>query len=51
MREINKKIDQMKSLNINKFTRPVSAFLSFENEEGLNRCLGYNETVKEEEFK
>ncbi len=45
MREINKKIDELKTQNIDKFTRPVSAFLTFENEEGLNRCLSYNETV------
>jgi len=47
MREINDKIDELKS-NINelhKLNRPVTAFLSFENEEGLNRCINYNETV------
>jgi hypothetical protein len=26
----------------------VSAFLTFENEEGLNRCLSYNETVQDD---
>jgi hypothetical protein len=51
MRSINKQIDDLKSSNLNKYIRPVSAFLSFENEEGLNRCLNYNETVQEEEFK
>ena len=35
----------MKSKNLDKYIRPVSAFLTFENEEGLNRCLNYNETV------
>jgi hypothetical protein len=47
MREINDKIDELKS-NINelhKLNRPVTAFLSFENEEGLNRAINYNETV------
>jgi hypothetical protein len=28
-----------------KFYRPVTAFLTFENEEGLNRMLAYNEAV------
>ena len=45
MRKINKQIDELKSTNLEKYIRPVSAFLSFENEEGLNRCLNYNETV------
>jgi hypothetical protein len=26
--------------------RPVTAFLTFENEEGLNRCKNYDETVE-----
>ena len=50
MRSINKQIDDLKSSNLNKYIRPVSAFMSFEDEEGLNRCLTYNETVQEEEF-
>ena len=29
-----------------KFYRPVTAFLTFENEEGLNRMLAYNEAVE-----
>jgi hypothetical protein len=45
MRKINKQIDDLKSSQLDKFIRPVSAFLSFENEEGLNRCINYNETV------
>lgn len=45
MRAINKNIDELKTLNIEKFTRPVSAFLTFQDEEGLNRCLSYKETV------
>ena len=48
MREINTKIDEVKSLNLEKFERPVSAFLTFENEEGLNRCTNYNETVQDD---
>jgi hypothetical protein len=50
MREINKNIDDLKSKNLDKYTRPVSAFLTFENEEGLNRCLNYNETVEDPQY-
>lgn len=49
MRRINKVIDDIKSTNLDKLIRPVSAFLTFENEEGLNRCLNYNETVQDDE--
>jgi hypothetical protein len=49
MRELNKRIEDMKSENLDKFIRPVSAFLTFENEEGLNRCLNYNEAVQDDE--
>lgn len=47
MREVNKKIDELKSNpdNLKMFYRPVTAFLTFENEEGLNRALNYHETV------
>ena len=47
MREINKKIDDLKSdpITLTKLNRPVTAFLSFENEEGINRCKEYNEAV------
>ena len=32
-------------------SRPVTAFLTFENEEGLNRAINYNETVlKDDRF-
>lgn len=45
MRAINAQIEQTKNENMEKLERPVSAFLTFENEEGLNRCINYNETV------
>lgn len=45
MREINKMIDDLKTVNAEKFNRPVTAFLTFENEEGLNRCKAYNDVV------
>lgn len=34
-----------------KYNRPVTAFLTLENEEGLNRCKNYVHTVEAEEFK
>lgn len=48
MREVNKKIDELKSNpeKLKAFNRPVTAFLSFENEEGINRAKEYNESVK-----
>ena len=48
MRELNKKIDNLKSdpNTLVKLNRPVTAFLTFENEEGINRCKEYNETVR-----
>jgi len=41
MRLIDAKIDALKGdeINMDKFTRPVTAFISMENEEGLNRLL------------
>lgn len=41
MREINKKINELKTKNVEKYNRPVAAFLTFENEEGINRCRAY----------
>ena len=48
MRAINEHIDKLKSRHLEQYNRPVSAFLTFENEEGLNRCLNYNETVMDD---
>jgi hypothetical protein len=45
MREINAKIDHLKSVKLEAFNRPVTAFLTFENEEALNRMKSYNDTV------
>lgn len=36
----------MKTRFSEKFNRPVTAFLTFENEEGLNRCKAYNDVVE-----
>jgi hypothetical protein len=48
MRELNTKIESLKASNLDKYNRPVTAFLTFENEEGLNRCKAYNDTVQQE---
>lgn len=52
MREFNKKIDELKSNpdKLKSLNRPVTAFLTFENEEGINRAKGYADVCKEPEF-
>jgi hypothetical protein len=47
MREVNKKIDELKSdpTKLQQFNRPVTAFLTFENEEGINRAKNYDDVV------
>jgi hypothetical protein len=47
MREINKKVEHLKGnpTTLAKLNRPVTAFLTFENEEGINRMKEYNGTV------
>jgi hypothetical protein len=47
MREINSKIDELTGdqHHLAKLNRPVTAFLTFENEEGINRAKNYSETV------
>jgi hypothetical protein len=47
MRELNKKIDGLIDQNTAKYNRPVTAFLTLENEEGLNRCKNYKDTCSE----
>ena len=48
MRAVNEKIDSARSdpVKLDKFYRPVTAFLTFENEEGLNRMAAYNELIE-----
>ena len=48
MRDINDQINLAKNdpEKLAKFYRPVTAFLTFENEEGLNRMGAYNELVE-----
>ena len=48
MRSINERIDSARNdpVKLDKFYRPVTAFLTFENEEGLNRMAAYNELIE-----
>ena len=39
MRKIDAQINDYKNANLDKCTRPCSVFMTFENEEGVNRCL------------
>ena len=50
MREINKKIDALVDANPQKYNRPVTAFCTLENEEGLNRCKNYADTCTMPEY-
>lgn len=50
MREVNKKIDALVDSNPQKYNRPVTAFLTLENEEGLNRCKNYADTCTMPEY-
>ena len=49
MRKINTQIDELNSKNLAKYNRPVTAFLTFENEEGLNRCKAYTQVVESDD--
>jgi len=43
--KIETEIDHMKSEELVKLTRPISAFITFESEEGYHRALEMNEEV------
>lgn len=49
MRDINKRINELKTKNVEKYNRPVTAFLTFENEEGINRCRAYTDVVENDD--
>lgn len=49
MREVDEKINEFKKANHEDVSRPVTAFLTFENEEGFNRAKNYNEAVLNDE--
>lgn len=43
--KITKKINELKDLNLEKLTKPVSAFVTFETEEGYLRALQATENI------
>jgi len=47
MRKVDQRINEVKQ-NYIALNRPVTAFLTFENEEGINRAKEYNETVQKD---
>jgi hypothetical protein len=49
MRKIDRKINELKTRNVEKYNRPVTAFLTFENEEGINRCRAYTDIVENDD--
>lgn len=40
--KIEKEIDELKSKHLGKLTRPISAFVTFESEEGFQRAVKFN---------
>ena len=48
MAEIDSEINKIKKEELRQVITPVSVFFTFENEEGVNRCLGYNKAVNAE---
>lgn len=49
MRELDKKINDLKKEKLSKFSTPVSCFMTFENEEGAQRAKKFEEATLEEE--
>ena len=45
MKKLDSKISKLKNVSLENFTTPCSIFMSFENEEGINRALRYDELV------
>ena len=49
MAEIDSRINQFKDENIKQMVTPCSIFMTFENEEGVNRAINYNESIEADE--
>lgn len=49
VREIEAKINELKTNQLEKFNRPCSVFMSFENEEGVQRALKFQEVCESPE--
>ena len=48
MAEIDKEINTIKNKNLEAMTTPCSVFMTFENEEGVNRCLNSREAIEDD---
>lgn len=46
-REIEKQMDKLKSENFESLTTPVSVFMTFECEEGVNRALSLDSQIED----
>ena len=46
MKEIDRKINELKNRDLEKLTTPCSVFMTFENEEGINRALNYESAIQ-----
>lgn len=49
MPEIDQKINAHKQESLVRIMTPCSVFMTFENEEGVNRALSYDEAVEADE--
>jgi len=47
-RKIEQKINDLKNEKFDELITPCSVFMTFEDEEGVNRALNYNESIKED---
>lgn len=47
--KIDQKINDYKNENLEDMTTPCSVFMTFENEEGVNRALNYDQAVTSDE--
>ena len=47
--EIETKINELKEAEFDRFITPCSVFMTFENEEGVNRALNMDKTIKAHE--
>ena len=46
-RKLESDINELKNRDFKRLITPCSIFMTFENEEGVNRALSYNEKIKE----
>ena len=49
MEAIDKKINEFKDSNLEEMTTPCSVFMTFENEEGVNRALEYDSAIEQDD--